>query len=198
MSKKFTQDWFDRRIPIWQEMLSEFKGKPDLRFIEIGSYEGRSACWLMDNILTDKSSTLTCVDMWLDSGTQGPWSQELYDNYNMIDVFLNFNTNISEYKNKIIIITGRSQEVLRKFQESYDFIYIDGSHIACDVLEDAVLSFRLLKLGGIMALDDYQWEFFDDPRRHPKMGIDAFLAIFKGQYEILLKDQQVFIRKVKI
>jgi hypothetical protein len=34
----------------------------------------------------------------------------------------------------------------------------DGSHRARDVLEDAVLSWPLLKVGGIMLFDDYLWQ----------------------------------------
>jgi predicted O-methyltransferase YrrM len=65
---------------------------------------------------------------------------------------------------------------------SYDFIYIDGSHKAADVLEDAVLSFRLLKVGGLLIFDDYAWNGggpteFDNPRR----GIDAFYHAYGNQ-----------------
>ena len=48
--------------------------------------------------------------------------------------------------------------VLRRLPlESFDIIYIDGSHAVNDVLEDAVLSFRLLKPEGILIFDDYRW-----------------------------------------
>ena len=38
-----------------------------------------------------------------------------------------------------------------------DFIYVDGSHQAHDVLCDAILSFKLLRVGGIVCFDDYLW-----------------------------------------
>ena len=51
-----------------------------------------------------------------------------------------------------------SQVVLRRLPlETYDIIYIDGSHATSDVLEDAVLSYRLLKPGGLLIFDDYHW-----------------------------------------
>ena len=36
-----------------------------------------------------------------------------------------------------------------------DLIYIDGSHLAKDVLSDAILSWKLLKPSGVMIFDDY-------------------------------------------
>ena len=39
-------------------------------------------------------------------------------------------------------------------QEKYDLIYIDGSHFFEDAFLDAYFSIRLLRLGGIMLLDD--------------------------------------------
>ena len=40
-------------------------------------------------------------------------------------------------------------------KESFDFIYIDPSHQAPDILTDAVLAFKLLRLSGVMVFDDY-------------------------------------------
>ena len=54
---------------------------------------------------------------------------------------------------------------------AFDFIYIDGSHMRVDVLLDAVLAWQLLKPGGIMALDDYEWnEYRDNMVCHPKVS----------------------------
>lgn len=196
--KNYTQDWFDRCIPVWEKYLSEFRGKPDLKFLEVGSYEGRSACWLLDNILTGDRSTIECCDLFEGCGAQGAWSKELYDRYNMTEVLSNFLDNTKEYGNRVKLHIGISQEILRGMGSvpEFDFIYIDGSHIASDVLEDAVLSFRLLKSGGIMVLDDYTWEFFDSPLRHPKLGVDAFMSVYSGQFDLLHKDQQVILRKL--
>ena len=48
----------------FDKLLSEFKGKKNLEFLEIGSFCGNSAAWMLENILTDESSKLTCVDPW--------------------------------------------------------------------------------------------------------------------------------------
>ena len=47
----------------------------------------------------------------------------------------------------MLVKKGVSQFLLRKLTAPVDFVYVDGSHQAADVFEDAVLSFRLLNLG---------------------------------------------------
>jgi Methyltransferase domain len=78
----------------------------------------------------------------------------------------------------------------------YDFVYIDGSHRAVDVLEDAVLAWRLIKQGGILTFDDYRWEGAFDYTNCPKIAIDAFLEIYSGQFTFIREDYQVTIKKV--
>jgi hypothetical protein len=66
------------------------------------------------------------------------------------------------------------------------------------VLTDAVLGWRLLKLGGIMVFDDYEWESYrDQPTMHPKLGVDSFLATFQDRVRILYKGYQVIAEKVE-
>lgn len=60
------------------------------------------------------------------------------------------------------------------------------------MLEDAVLSFRKLKVGGIMIFDDYGWGGPDLTQR----GIDGFLSGYHKRITYLGESQtQVFIRK---
>ena len=67
------------------------------------------------------------------------------------------NLRVAHAAHKVTKIKATSREALRKLPfESYDLVYLDGSHMAADVLEDAVLSFPLLKPGGILIFDDYQ------------------------------------------
>jgi predicted O-methyltransferase YrrM len=83
----------------------------------------------------------------------------------------------------------------------FDFIYIDGSHQAPDVLCDAVLSFKLLKVSGVIAFDDYLWHeklpSGKDLLRCPKPAIDAFVNInFKNVHVIQAPLYQLYIRKI--
>lgn len=61
---RLTYDSFSSRIPQWERNLQRFVGIPNIHFLEIGSFQGHSACWLLTHVLTHESSTLTCVDLF--------------------------------------------------------------------------------------------------------------------------------------
>jgi predicted O-methyltransferase YrrM len=159
--------------------------------LEIGSYQGRSTVWLLENILTDDTSSITCIDTFAGS------AEHLIDfQYDLQTLFQVFCYNISKFKNKVNIIKNKSQIVLKQINEQYDFIYIDGDHTASSVIEDAILSFSLLKNGGIMIFDDYMWSCHKTPIDDPKPAIDAFLLIYADKINVLLKNSQVIIEKI--
>ena len=88
----------------------------------------------------------------------------------------------------------QKKNVYEKFF-SYDIIYIDASHLARDVLDDAMNSWWLLKKNGIMIFDDYEWALDKPDVERPQTAIDAFLNVFKDKIEILHKQYQVIIKK---
>jgi len=179
----FSTDWVSRHSAVWARLLAQLKGKPDIHALEVGSFEGRSALWFLENVLTDPSSTITCIDIWVS------------------DYEKTFDENIKAYgqPRKVIKIKNRSDEALRKLKaHSYDFIYIDGSHFAKDVLVDAVLAWELLKPGGIMIFDDYNqaglrsWLVVNQTA---KIAIDAFIKVFSPYSELIYKDYQLALKK---
>jgi predicted O-methyltransferase YrrM len=179
----FSEDWVTENTTNWSRILRSFKGKADVHALEIGSFEGRSALWFLENILTHPTDSITCVDIWV-----GPY-EKLFDD----------NVTASPEPNKVIKIKRRSDEALRKLKpNSFDFIYVDGSHIAKDVLMDAVLAWDLLKPGGYIIFDDYNWY---GPRSWlvenytPKIAIDSFMKVFGPYLELVDRDYQVVIRK---
>ena len=44
--------------------------------------------------------------------------------------------------------------VLIDQRRRFDFVYVDGSHLALDVLVDAALAWRLLSPGGVLVFDE--------------------------------------------
>ena len=64
-------------------------------------------------------------------------------------------------------------------------IYIDASHYAVDVVTDAVLSFKLLKAGGILIFDDYLWAGDENIIYYPKIAIDSFTNIFSKHIKLI-------------
>jgi len=77
-------------------------------------------------------------------------------------------------------------------KDNFDIIYIDGNHEPDYVLEDAILSFRLLKKGGYMIFDDYGWE-------NVHIGVDSFIKTYQKRIEFVdCVNGQVIIKKIKI
>src|SRR3989344_8187879 len=140
----FLTDWFSKQIPVWENHLAHLKGKPDLRFLEIGSFEGRSACWLLKNILTHASAKLTCIDPFpvIGAETIRKYAQahewQIKEPYpECIDIERRFDANIAATgaAHKVIKRKGVSQETLRELPlHSFDVIYVDGSHFPPDAL----------------------------------------------------------------
>ena len=191
----FSADTLSGRTAIWEQVLGHFKGLPNLHFLEIGSLEGQSACWLLQNILTHETCTITCVDLFTESF--GPVTGFLST---QINPALHFNRNIHTLgaEHKVIAIKGRSQQMLRGLPlDAYDFVYADGSHHPADILTDAVLAWDCLKIGGIMCFDDYLFHLVYPQHGNPQIAIDAFLRVFEGHYDLLHKAAQVIVRKTR-
>ena len=187
----FTVDRFSYNIQIWTYYLKKLKDKPNLRFLEIGSFEGISTVWLLENILTDDTSTITCIDTF-----EGSVNHIFHFKNDIKNVFDIFSYNISKFKNKVNIIKDKSQIALKQINKQYDFIYIDGDHKASSVLEDAILSFPLLKKAGIIIFDDYMLFEMKKNVDNPKPAIDAFLEIYAKNINVLYKNHQVIIEKI--
>ena len=63
------------------------------------------------------------------------------------------------------------------------------------MLTDAVLSFQLLKPGGLLVFDDYRFILEDRPEERPAVAIDAFLTVFTPRCEVLHRELQLVVRK---
>jgi hypothetical protein len=180
-----SEDWVSRVSATWQKALAEYRGKPDVRYLEIGLFEGRSAVWMFENILTHPTARLTGID---------PFSDPFYSvkeprSTTYKEVFYS-NLKATGAEEKAQIIEGYSQVELRKLPlESFDIIYIDGSHESSDVLEDGILSWRLLKEGGVLIFDDYGY------RRGVRRAIDTFFGLYGGHFIPIHVGWQVILRK---
>lgn len=188
---RFSFDWVSPHVKEWEKDLRHLEGKPDVRALEIGCFEGQSACWFLDNILTHPSSRLVCVD---------PFAVP------MTTVLLRFfegrfdeNIAASGAGDRVTKLIGHSQVVVRTLQPAqFDFVYVDGSHKVGDVLQDAVLAWTVLRRGGIAMFDDYA--LVDDlseglMARAPGRALDAFMGLLGSSATLLRKDWQLVLRK---
>jgi predicted O-methyltransferase YrrM len=186
---EFSRDWFTHNVATWSALLAEFRGRSGLRVLEIGVFEGRSTCWLLENIATGDGATLDCIDTFTGSMEQG--------HIDMAAVKARFEANTRRWKAQVTLHVGESARILPNLSGPYDIIYIDGSHAAADVLVDTVLAWRLAGDNAIIIFDDYGWRrYLDQPWLRPQMAVDAFLKCFAGWYQVLHADYQVIVRKL--
>lgn len=192
---QFTNTWFvDGAKTVWDHLIPQLN---PTRILEVGSFEGASACYLIENLGSNKNIEIHCIDTWDGSLEHQDGGLE---ETSMTEVEKRFLHNISTaqaiIKNrcKVHIHKGLShlklsQLLLSGFENYFDLIYIDGSHQAPDVMCDAVLSFKLLRTEGILVFDDYLWSeplpYGVDPVRSPKLAIDAFTNIYCRKISIL-------------
>jgi hypothetical protein len=182
---RFTTRWHTNVIDNWTQQLAEYRGRPNLRYLEIGVFEGRSVIWMLENVLTDPSSHVTAIDVFMDDYEQ------------------TFDANIlaAGAGDRVTKIAGPSQQHLRPLESSsFDIIYVDGSHTADDVLADAVLAWPLLREGGLMIFDDYGWggRPTGGPlplELLPSLAIDAFITAYRNEIDVIHHGYQVFVRR---
>lgn len=181
---QFTTDWFSHNIPEWNKLADHLHQEfgNDLNCLEVGTWEGRSALYMLDNFVG--SGQLTVIDQF--------HSPEAYRRY-----LANINLNLK--KERVKTLTGLSivemSRLLSEKQE-FHFIYIDAGKTAVDNLANLIIGERLLKVGGIMVVDDYGWNKDSDPKLCPKLGIDCFQQVsllsnvFSKGYQMVFKKQR--------
>jgi hypothetical protein len=175
----FRADYVKGVSNVWEAALARFKGKPHVRYLEVGVYEGRSFFWMAENILTHPTTHLTAIDIFSDPAYGSSYKETFYENLER-----------SGFAGRVNVMEGFSQVELRKLPlGSYDFIYVDGSHNDRDVLEDAILCWRLLKDDGLLIFDDYKalpgvWR-----------ALDVFYLFFRDDFDVVHVGIQLILRK---
>ncbi len=167
--------------------------------LEIGSFEGLTSNYIVDNILSD-SGKLICIDPLTDNYlndnlTEYDESRNKTNFAYFKDQYSRFTGNVREHldNGKIELIRDLSVNVfpdlVMRYKDSFDLIYIDGDHRPEGVYIDAVNCFIMCKPGGYIIFDDYGWE-------NTGIGIDKFLQEYAGKYSCVDKGAQVTIRKI--
>ena len=193
-----SQDWFTHNIPIWEpyinDLLSTLPVDRAPRALEVGSWEGRSAVYILTKICNTPDSLLVCIDHFDLLRTVAGRERHAKVVHNLTLTGSPFR--ILEEFSIPGLMTILNEEALADQDGGFDFVYIDGSHEADDTFLDAELAWRLTRPGGLIILDDYRWD--REPAssmHHPARGIDAFITLHEGQFELLHKEYQVILRK---
>jgi len=180
---KFTEDWFAPHIPLWNKLVPRYKPR---KVLEIGSYEGRSACHLIETCAPGGAFEIHCVDSWqggIEHDVTAMSAVEARFDHNTAVAIKQVKQPVKLVKHKSFSNIALARLLFIEGAGTFDVIYVDGSHQAPDVLTDAVMAFQLLRVGGLMIFDDYLWSMEgpgrEDPLNMPKPAIDAFLNIFQ-------------------
>jgi predicted O-methyltransferase YrrM len=196
---KYTQSWN-------QLFISNTLGIKNLDLcLEIGSFEGLTSNYICDNLLS-QNGKLICVDPLTENYLNTDLTE--FDIVNNETIYKYFNNQYERFfnntkhqinLNKLELIRLISVDAFPKLIELYkgqfDLIYIDGDHRANAVYIDAINSYELCKIGGIMIFDDYTWGL-DYNEQSTKTGIDKFLNEYENKYEIIIKGYQIVLKKV--
>lgn len=185
---EFSNTWFVQHIPQWSAMARSrgWDGSRPVTAVEVGSFEGQSTLWILENLLQHPESKMYCLDTF-----QGGIEHSTSQTSNLWERFC-ANIASSPHAKKVEVRRNLSRVSLVKLINEgvqADFVYIDGSHQAPDVLEDLVLAFRVLKVGGLMICDDYLW-FMEKPAQRdmlnsPKPAIDAFVNLYMRKLNVI-------------
>jgi hypothetical protein len=208
----FGPDWTSHHYNDWTRWLGHLAGQPCLG-LEVGSFEGRSALWFMENICTARTSRLLCIDPhdYADEKSViAGGGTHIEHQFDWSEIKRRFEHNLSPWLNsspqRLWLKSEPSRHALCEIEplSQFDFAYLDGSHIAACVMEDAVLAWPRLKPGGIMIFDDYRWAQNKPPPAgypaevmRPQIAIDCWLRVYAGQYDQLDEsNDQVKVRKL--
>ena len=188
---KFDHDWFSQNINNLSHLLNGHK-ESKINILEIGSFEGRSTVWFLENT----ACNITCIDTWEGGEDHDKENPEI----DFATVKENFDHNTKEFEDRVTIVRGNSFKSLVNLQlfnsMKFDMVYVDGSHKAKDVLADLVLSWPMLNPGALIYCDDYYWGFYKDDLvkfphldptyDSPKLGIDAFVSVYRNKIKPLV------------
>jgi len=208
---------------IFERMLRRHTGA-GVRLLEIGTYAGTS---LLEMLRILPEATAIAIDRWTNYEEGGLASLGKLEERGIESVF-HENLRRASVAGRVQALKGDSVEQLLHLveqKEQFDFIYVDGSHKCIDCYTDMALSWRLLKTGGTMMVDDYllqpraevnhgaqdagrlESDYLLQPRTgvnhgseeksldYPKRGVDHFLSKYEGTYRVLDKGYRVCLEK---
>jgi predicted O-methyltransferase YrrM len=168
----------------WVRYLQPFVGRP-VTYLEVGSFVGESVVWMLENVLTHPLARALCLD---------PWEPYTDNDTEVIPSLEMFERNTEPWRAKIVAMRGRSDSRLAEIPfDTADIAYVDGDHHQWSALEDLVLVWPRLKVGGVLIIDDFGTD--EAKPTFPKAGVEAFVKVYGPKLQILHVGWQVIVRK---
>jgi tetratricopeptide (TPR) repeat protein len=163
-----------------------------INVLEIGTYTGTSLINIINMI---PNSCGLGVDRWTSYD-----ENYVLENIDGLEVEKSFYKNINTFglQDRITGLKQDSTSALISFiqnKKTFDFIYIDGSHLLLDSYSDLLLAWHVLEKNGIMAVDDYLLGK-ESILEKPFEGVNHFLKCYQGKYKLLDTNYRIFIEKL--
>ena len=184
-NKNFSTYWFLNNYKIIGSFLPVDRNKT-FNYLEIGSFEGLSSLFILSYW---KNANVTCVDTWETSNDD---SQFLDFNFQTVEK--KFDINLKDFSFRKIKSTSEIAFKKLKQADSFDYIYIDGSHNGIDIYNDALASFNILKVGGIIIFDDIT-NIYQEIEMQPHDAFEKFYNLYKRKIKILYLKNIAVIEK---
>ena len=184
----YGRDWF-YKSEIYQNA-KFFLGKASrkkFKILEIGSFEGLSTTFFIDNFLSKSDSLLTSVDPFVLYSKND--HNSLLEHKQIKNFF--FNISQSKYPEKVQYLGLTSDNFFEVNKKKYNFIYIDGMHTKEQIPKDIANSWDSLLINGIIWMDDYLVD-----KGKLKKSFDETIASLKGRHEVIHKGYQLAIKKL--
>lgn len=120
--------------------------------VEVGSWKGKSTAWMASNIKkSQKNLKFYCVDTWCGSLEHAKDSSIIKNT--LYDEFLSNMRPLAGFFEPMRMTSIEASKLFSN--QSIDFVYLDASHKYQDVKDDLNAWFPKIKLGGVIAGDDY-------------------------------------------
>tara|TARA_Y100000591_G_C21819783_1_gene692938 strand:+ start:454 stop:1146 length:693 start_codon:yes stop_codon:yes gene_type:complete len=176
--KEITQDYFSINSYYWKKIIN--KNFKNFSYLEIGTFEGSSILFVLKNFLIKEA---ICVDVWEDE-----------------ENFKRFLSNCNEYKDKFRYFKKTSNNFFLNNKDTFDIIYIDGSHAKSQVLDDIENSWKILNKNGVIICDDFFYgNIYQKVNKDiPIEAVNIFFEINKKKIKVLcVNNNQIFLQKIQ-
>ena len=166
------------------------------KILEIGTYTGTSIIHIMNFFKYPKGYVIDKWENYIEK--KDNINVEILEKMVENNIQTKFMENITkaDIVDKISIFKGDSMNILLdNINFKFDLIYVDGSHLLLDSYLDIILSWRMLNNGGILIIDDVNYNL-NSILESPHEGVKYFLEKYKTKYKILNYDYRLFLEKL--
>jgi len=160
-------DHFYQDIPGWFGFANTYQKAVNAagdgsHFVEVGSWKGRSAAFMTVAIINSgKRIKFDCIDTW--EGSTEHQAGKPFQDQDVLDgkLYQKFLINMKSVEGHYTAVRLASLDAVELYEDnSLDLVFIDSEHDYDSVKKDINAWLPKVKLGGILAGDDYLYEYF--------------------------------------